>query len=188
MTAGCCRPEPCVGPPSGAMIGPVLGDTDSPSWPRSQSVCLWPCCRPAHKRRERRMTCPRWTGGRRCPWTAGSCCGGSAAPPPAASQRVAPRPPSRRIPHDDPHAVLVDTTTCIGCRKCEWACNQASGLPVEPLETFEDKAVFASMRRPDAGHLTVVNRFDDLSSSGHPATSRSSACTATIRRVTRPAS
>jgi len=90
-------------------------------------------------------------------------------------------------PHDDPHAVLVDTTTCIGCRKCEWACNQASGLPVEPLETFEDKAVFASMRRPDAGHLTVVNRFDDLSSSGHPATSRSSACTATNRRARRRA-
>jgi formate dehydrogenase iron-sulfur subunit len=67
-------------------------------------------------------------------------------------------------PRGDPYAVLVDTTTCIGCRKCEWACNQASGLPVEPLETFENKAVFAAMRRPDAGHLTVVNRFDDSGS------------------------
>ena len=60
----------------------------------------------------------------------------------------------------DPYAVLVDTTTCIGCRKCEWACNRASGLPVDPLETFEDTTVFAGMRRPDAGHYTVVNRVD----------------------------
>jgi Fe-S-cluster-containing dehydrogenase component len=63
-------------------------------------------------------------------------------------------------PENDPFAVLVDTTSCIGCRKCEWACNQASGLPVEPLESFENKDVFAAVRRPDAGHLTVVNRFE----------------------------
>jgi len=63
-------------------------------------------------------------------------------------------------PEGDPYAVLVDTTACIGCRKCEWACNQASGLPVEPLETFEDKSVFEGMRRPDGGHYTVVNRAD----------------------------
>jgi Fe-S-cluster-containing dehydrogenase component len=62
-------------------------------------------------------------------------------------------------PDHDPYAVLVDTTTCIGCRKCEWACNQANGLPAEPLESFENKAIFATMRRPDAGHYTVVNRF-----------------------------
>lgn len=72
-------------------------------------------------------------------------------------------------PDTDPYAVLVDTTACIGCRKCEWACNQASGLPVEPLETFEDKNVFARMRRPDAGHYTVVNRFEDGRAPGHPA-------------------
>ena len=59
----------------------------------------------------------------------------------------------------DPWAVLVDTTACVGCRKCEWACNQASGLPVEAPERFEDKAVFSAMRRPDADHYTVVNRF-----------------------------
>jgi formate dehydrogenase iron-sulfur subunit len=60
---------------------------------------------------------------------------------------------------EDAYGVLVDTTTCIGCRKCEWACNQASGLPLDPLERFEDKSVFARLRRPDAGHYTVVNRF-----------------------------
>jgi Fe-S-cluster-containing dehydrogenase component len=71
-------------------------------------------------------------------------------------------------PGHDPLAVLVDTTACIGCRKCEWACNQASGLAVEPLDTFEDKAVFSRMRRPDAGHYTVVNRFDRDGDRDHP--------------------
>ncbi len=70
---------------------------------------------------------------------------------------------------DDAYAVLVDTTACIGCRKCEWACNQASGLPVEPLDSFEDKAVFARMRRPDAGHYTVVNRFQEREGPGRPS-------------------
>jgi formate dehydrogenase iron-sulfur subunit len=59
----------------------------------------------------------------------------------------------------DPYGVLVDTTACIGCRKCEWACNQANSLPVASAETFEDRSVFAALRRPDAQHYTVVNRF-----------------------------
>lgn len=54
--------------------------------------------------------------------------------------------------------VLVDTTVCIGCRNCEFACKQAHGLPTEPLATYEDKSVFQSPRRPDDTALTVVNR------------------------------
>jgi formate dehydrogenase iron-sulfur subunit len=30
---------------------------------------------------------------------------------------------------DDPMGVLVDTTKCIGCRTCEFACAEANGLP-----------------------------------------------------------
>jgi len=54
-------------------------------------------------------------------------------------------------PSPDRMGVLVDTTLCIGCRKCEWACNVENHLPVQPLETFEDKSVFARKRRPTAG-------------------------------------
>ncbi|MDW7973620.1 MAG: 4Fe-4S ferredoxin, partial [Thermodesulfovibrio sp.] len=25
---------------------------------------------------------------------------------------------------EEPYAVLVDLTKCIGCRRCEWACNE----------------------------------------------------------------
>jgi Fe-S-cluster-containing dehydrogenase component len=80
---------------------------------------------------------------------AGTCAGRSAARPPGG-------------PHDattptEGLGVLVDLTQCIGCRKCEWACNQANGLPVAPVETFEDKSVFVRDRRPDATCYTIVN-------------------------------
>jgi formate dehydrogenase iron-sulfur subunit len=55
--------------------------------------------------------------------------------------------------------VLVDTTVCVGCRNCEWACKVAHGLPAEPLDSFRDRSVFASLRRPDDNALTVVNEY-----------------------------
>ncbi|MFI5349650.1 MAG: 4Fe-4S dicluster domain-containing protein, partial [Elusimicrobiota bacterium] len=61
----------------------------------------------------------------------------------------------------DRMGVLVDTTVCIGCRNCEWACKTAHGLSTPPLEAYEDKSVFGKMRRPDDKALTVVNRYDN---------------------------
>ncbi len=57
------------------------------------------------------------------------------------------------------NGVLVDTTVCVGCRNCEWACQTAHDLPAEPLEAYKDRSVFATMRRPDDTALTVVNEF-----------------------------
>ena len=68
----------------------------------------------------------------------------------------------------DRMGVLVDTTVCIGCRNCEWACKSAHGLPTPPLETYEDKSVFDKMRRPDDKALTVVNRYDNPKDPGAP--------------------
>lgn len=59
------------------------------------------------------------------------------------------------------HGVLVDTVVCIGCRKCEWACNDENELPTQELKAFEDKSVFAKHRRPDKAAYTVVNKFTD---------------------------
>ena len=56
----------------------------------------------------------------------------------------------------DAVGVLVDTTLCIGCRKCEQACAQRQNLPDR---AFEDMSVLNSPRRPDAGAYTVVNRY-----------------------------
>ncbi|HOL93936.1 MAG TPA: Ni/Fe-hydrogenase cytochrome b subunit [bacterium] len=66
------------------------------------------------------------------------------------------------------YGVLTDVTECIGCRKCEWACNQANHLPMQPLETFEDKSVFEKHRRPDAGHYTIVNEYPGPEEGGRP--------------------
>jgi formate dehydrogenase iron-sulfur subunit len=55
--------------------------------------------------------------------------------------------------------VLVDTTVCIGCRNCEWACKTAHGLETPPLESYEDRTPMQQMRRPDDTALTVVNQY-----------------------------
>ena len=54
--------------------------------------------------------------------------------------------------------MLTDTTRCIGCRRCEAACNKANNLPPPPVP-FEDKSVFEKVRRTDAQTYTVVNRY-----------------------------
>ncbi len=57
--------------------------------------------------------------------------------------------------------VLHDTTRCIGCRKCEEACNKVNELPA-PERPFDDLTVLDNKRRTDAGSYTVVNRYDDI--------------------------
>jgi len=64
---------------------------------------------------------------------------------------------------DNQWSVLVDTVLCIGCRKCEWACNDHHKLSNRPLVTYEDKTVFAQQRRPDFDTYTVVNEFKNAS-------------------------
>jgi formate dehydrogenase beta subunit len=59
---------------------------------------------------------------------------------------------------EDPYGCLVDLTRCIGCRKCEQACQRVNGLP-EPEPSFEDLTVLDRKRRPDEKIFTVVNRY-----------------------------
>jgi Fe-S-cluster-containing dehydrogenase component len=61
----------------------------------------------------------------------------------------------------DRMGVLVDTTVCIGCRNCEWACKSAHGLDTPPLEAYEDRTPMDKMRRPDDTALTVVNKYEN---------------------------
>ena len=68
---------------------------------------------------------------------------------------------AKNILSEDRMGVLVDTTTCIGCRNCEWACKKAHNLPTEPFEKYSDRSVFKHMRRPDTKALTVVNEYNN---------------------------
>jgi formate dehydrogenase iron-sulfur subunit len=63
--------------------------------------------------------------------------------------------------YDKAYGVLVDSTFCIGCRKCEYACNQVNKLPTQELKAFDDKSVFKDHRRPTDGAYTVVNSYAD---------------------------
>jgi len=69
---------------------------------------------------------------------------------------------------DNARGVLVDTTECVGCRKCEWACNREHHLTDEPLESYEDTSVFEQARRMDTAAYTVVNRFDNARNPERP--------------------
>jgi formate dehydrogenase beta subunit len=79
--------------------------------------------------------------------------GAALALPPseAGAARLSKAPP-------DPYGCLVDVSRCIGCRKCELACNRANKLPA-PAKSFEEAGVFDDYRRPDDKAYTVVNRF-----------------------------
>ncbi|WP_413908714.1 sulfate respiration complex iron-sulfur protein HmcB [Desulfobacula sp.] len=54
--------------------------------------------------------------------------------------------------------VLHDTTKCIGCRKCEQACNEVNKLD-KPERPFDDLKVMDQKRRTGEASYTVVNKF-----------------------------
>ncbi len=62
---------------------------------------------------------------------------------------------------DERMGVLVDTTVCIGCRHCEWACKEAHNIPAGQLDEYHDRSVFKNFRRPNEKALTVVNEFEN---------------------------
>lgn len=55
--------------------------------------------------------------------------------------------------------VLFDATQCIGCRKCEEACNQVNEMP-KPEKPFDDLTVLESKRRTTEKTYTVVNKYN----------------------------
>lgn len=75
--------------------------------------------------------------------------------------------PTRRI-SDEWMGMLTDLSLCVGCRKCEWACKKANGLPNGPIESYEDKSVFENRRRTDAQNFTVVNRYPAAEPEANP--------------------
>ena len=69
---------------------------------------------------------------------------------------------------DNRMGVLVDTTLCIGCRRCEYACKEAHDMPSGSLGDYDDHDVFEKLRRPSIEALTVVNEFENPKESGRP--------------------
>ena len=48
----------------------------------------------------------------------------------------------KNVLSNDRMGTLIDTTVCIGCRKCEWACKKAHDLPAGSIEDYDDRNVF----------------------------------------------
>ncbi len=72
-------------------------------------------------------------------------------------------------PASDSLGVLVDCTRCVGCRRCEKACNEINeDLPRQPAEAFDDDSVFQRQRRMDAAAYTVVNRYQNPADAEKP--------------------
>ena len=63
--------------------------------------------------------------------------------------------------------VLFDSTRCIGCRKCEAACNRVNQMP-PPDRPFDDLQVLEKTRRTSARTYTIVNRYDSTSAAKGP--------------------
>ena len=90
---------------------------------------------------------------------------GASAVPVAVGQEKAPE--ETPAPSPDYVGVLVDTTLCIGCRKCEEACNRRNHLP-RTAEAFSDRDVLRTFRRPTDKAFTVVNQFPGSPSPDQP--------------------
>lgn len=60
--------------------------------------------------------------------------------------------------YSDSYGVLHDTTRCIGCRRCEAACQEINHLPM-PEKPFTDLSVCDRPRRLSAYAWTVVNKY-----------------------------
>jgi len=88
-----------------------------------------------------------------------ACCGTEAARASGAVEN----------PDADQLGVLVDTTQCVGCRRCEQACNEINDdLPRRASEAFQDESVFNRRRRMNAESYTVVNRYPNPQDASKP--------------------
>lgn len=57
------------------------------------------------------------------------------------------------------HGILVDTTRCIGCRRCEKACAEVNGLPIPDISEEENDRVLSTLRKTSPTQYTITNRY-----------------------------
>lgn len=63
---------------------------------------------------------------------------------------------SRKNTNVEFNAILYDSTRCVGCQSCEYACAEANNLP-EPGEDYPEPG---KIRKPDVTRRTVINAYD----------------------------
>ena len=58
------------------------------------------------------------------------------------------------------NGILVDTTRCIGCRRCEKACAEVNGLPIPDISESTTESVLKNMRKTSDTQYTTTNRYE----------------------------
>jgi Fe-S-cluster-containing dehydrogenase component len=58
------------------------------------------------------------------------------------------------------YGILVDTTRCIGCRRCEKACAEVNGLPVPDISESTNETVLKNSRKTSDTQYTIINRYE----------------------------
>jgi formate dehydrogenase iron-sulfur subunit len=57
------------------------------------------------------------------------------------------------------YGILVDTTRCIGCRRCEKACAEVNGLPVPDITESRNEAILKNIRKTSDTEYTIINSY-----------------------------
>jgi Fe-S-cluster-containing dehydrogenase component len=57
------------------------------------------------------------------------------------------------------NGILVDTTRCIGCRRCEKACAEVNGLPIPDISEKETEKVLSTLRKTSPTQYTTTNVY-----------------------------
>lgn len=55
--------------------------------------------------------------------------------------------------------ILIDTTRCIGCRRCEKACAEVNGLPIPDISEKANESVLKPMRKTSPTQYTITNLY-----------------------------
>jgi Fe-S-cluster-containing dehydrogenase component len=58
------------------------------------------------------------------------------------------------------YGILVDTTRCIGCRRCEKACAEVNGLPIPDISETKNEDVLKNIRKTTDTQYTTINKYE----------------------------
>lgn len=56
--------------------------------------------------------------------------------------------------------ILIDTTRCIGCRRCEKACAEVNNLPVPNISEAANESILKKVRKTTDTQYTIINRYE----------------------------
>jgi Fe-S-cluster-containing dehydrogenase component len=58
------------------------------------------------------------------------------------------------------YGIIVDTTRCIGCRRCEKACAEVNGLPIPDISEKTNETILKNKRKTSDTQYTIINRYE----------------------------